>query len=117
MPLAPVMHNREGLFRARSRLAALTAFFIPGEKMTRSTCWSFFAFAMALICYVMNRDISANVFLGAIMIIQGLKRAEEEDHGVTGKAMTFLVTAGTSVITFAVFARMAGLEWNSPASW
>jgi hypothetical protein len=85
--------------------------------MTRSLCWSIFAFAMAVLSYTMNRDISANVFIGVLMVIQGLKRAGEETHRVTERVLTLCLTAGVSVITFALFARMAGLEWNSPASW
>ncbi|WP_434681336.1 hypothetical protein J3P77_09560 [Pseudomonas sp. R1-18] len=85
--------------------------------MTRSLCWSIFAFAMAVLSYLMNRDISANVFLGVLMVIQGLKRTGEETHRVTERIMTLCLTAGVSVITFAVFARMTGLEWDSPASW
>jgi hypothetical protein len=72
---------------------------------------------MAVLSYTMNRDISANVFIGVLMVIQGLKRAGEETHRVTERVLTLCLTAGVSVITFALFARMAGLEWNSPASW
>ncbi|WP_170976296.1 hypothetical protein [Pseudomonas asiatica] len=41
--------------------------------MSRSTCWSLLAFSMALASYAMHRDISANIFLGCLFIIQGLK--------------------------------------------
>ncbi len=42
--------------------------------MKPSTAWSLLAFAMALANYALQRDISANVFLCRIFIIQQRKR-------------------------------------------
>ena len=42
--------------------------------MKPSTAWSLLEFSMALASYSLHRDIRANVFLGFVFIIQGLKR-------------------------------------------
>lgn len=40
--------------------------------MRNADYWSMFALAMAVMCMAVGRDISANVFLGALIAIQGL---------------------------------------------
>jgi hypothetical protein len=85
--------------------------------MTRSACWSLLALGLATLNYVMHRDISSNIFFATFIFIQALKRPETEDRVVAGKVMTFCATAGSALLTFAVFSRLMGFEWQQPASW
>lgn len=56
--------------------------------MKPSTAWSLLAFALVLASYALHRDISANVFLGCVFIIQGLKRPDHK--GALGQKSAFV---------------------------
>lgn len=86
--------------------------------MSRSTCWSLLAFAMALASYVMHRDISANIFLASLFIIQGLKRvadAEPDEHWDRLSLLVLLLSV--AVIVFALWSLAAGTHWAGPRPW
>ncbi|MDH0749508.1 hypothetical protein N5D61_24595 [Pseudomonas sp. GD03842] len=83
--------------------------------MTRSTCWSLFAVSLAIFSYMTHRDISANIFIGTFLIIQGLKPADEER--LNQSAMALCAIVGTTIFGFAICAWLFGLEWSRPASW
>ncbi|MFJ4349447.1 hypothetical protein ACIPZ5_00950 [Pseudomonas sp. NPDC089428] len=85
--------------------------------MTRSACWSLLALGLAVLNYVMHRDISTNIFFATFIFIQALKRPAEEDHLVTGRMVEFAACAGAALLTFAIFSRLLGIEWSPPASW
>lgn len=85
--------------------------------MTRSTCWSLLALGLAILNYTMHRDISSNIFFATFIFIQALKRPGDEDRVVVGKVLTFCATAGSALLTFGIFSRLMGFEWQHPASW
>lgn len=83
--------------------------------MTRSMSWSLLAFSLAVISYVMHRDISANIFLCAVFIIQAVKPQDEEK--LNQSAMTICAIFGTTVTGFALLSLVLGLDWKHPSSW
>jgi hypothetical protein len=89
--------------------------FYSGETMTRSTCWSLVAVSLAVISYLMHRDISSNIFIGSFFIIQALKPADEARLNQSAMALCALV--GTTIVGFAICAWVFGLQWGRPASW
>jgi len=70
-----------------------------------------------MLNYVMHRDISCNVFFATFIFIQALKRPSEEERLVSSRLLEFAACAGATLLTFAIFARLMGLEWQHPASW
>lgn len=84
--------------------------------MSRSTCWSLLAFAMALMSYTMQRDISANVFLGVLFIIQGLKRNREAERE-TDRITLLCTILSTAIIIFALYSFATGMHWARPKPW
>lgn len=81
--------------------------------MSRSTCWSLLAFSMALASYAMHRDISANIFLGCLFIIQGLKRP---DGSTQERRALFLAAAlSAGILIFAVWALATGIDFRGPS--
>lgn len=83
--------------------------------MNRSTIWSMMTLAMAFLSYCMHRDISANIFLAAVFIIQAVKPQDEAK--LNQLAMTFCALVGTTIIGFALCSLAFGLQWNRPSSW
>lgn len=67
--------------------------------MKPSTAWSCLAFSLALASYAVHRDISANVFLACVFIIQGLKSTEGSKHESLASVLVFALSAG--VVVFA----------------
>lgn len=79
--------------------------------MTRSTSWSLLALSLASISYVMHRDISANIFLATIFIIQGLK-AEHRDTDERVGLMLGVMSLG--VMVFAGWCLIGGTDLGYP---
>jgi len=93
----------------------IPAFFYFGETMTRSTCWSLALASLALVSYLMNRDISSNIFLASFFIVQAVKPADETR--LNQSAMALCAVFGTAIVGFAICAWVFGLEWSRPVSW
>ncbi|QLJ16260.1 hypothetical protein H0H12_10185 [Pseudomonas putida] len=85
--------------------------------MSRSTCWSLLAFAMALLSYTMHRDISANIFLGVLFIIQGLKHRDGEPEAHWDRISLLCTILSAGIITFALYSSATGMHWVSPRPW
>ncbi|WP_430491646.1 hypothetical protein [Pseudomonas fulva] len=85
--------------------------------MTRSTCWSLLALGLAMLNYVMHRDISCNVFFATFIFIQALKRTSDEDQLIATRMLEFAACSGAALLTFAILSRLLGVEWIPPASW
>ncbi len=86
--------------------------------MSRSTCWSLLAFALALVSYVMHRDISANVFLATLFIIQGLKSAPDGERAHHwDQIQWFVVCLSIAIIIFAMWSLLVGFDFTKPRSW
>lgn len=81
--------------------------------MSRSTCWSLLAFAMALASYAMHRDISANIFLGCLFIIQGFKRPDGSPQ--ERRALVLAATLSVGILIFAAWALTTGVDFHGPA--
>jgi len=80
--------------------------------MKPSTAWSCLAFSLALASYSMNRDISANVFLACVFIIQGLKRTDGSRHEGFTSVLAFALSAG--IVIFSASNLVDGAEKSSP---
>lgn len=81
--------------------------------MTRSTSWSCLALSLALISYVMHRDISANIFLATFFIIQGLRGGQlSADHRDRVSVMLIILSAGIAV--FATWCLLNGIDLGKP---
>lgn len=81
--------------------------------MKPSTAWSLLAFSMALASYALHRDISANIFLACVFVIQGLKKPTGSKQELRA---TFLAAAlSVGVILFAASALFGSVEFESPA--
>ena len=83
--------------------------------MKPSTAWSLLAFSMALASYAMHRDISANIFLASVFVIQGLKRPDSSKQERRGTFLAAAFSAG--VFLFALSQVLPGVESQSPAQF
>jgi predicted benzoate:H+ symporter BenE len=81
--------------------------------MKPSTAWSCLAFSLALASYSMNRDISANVFLACVFIIQGLKRTDGSKHEGLTSVLAFALSAG--IVIFSASNLIDGSDKSAPA--
>jgi len=80
--------------------------------MKPSTAWSCLAFSLALASYSMNRDISANVFLACVFIIQGLKRTEGTRNERRSSMLAIAMSVGITI--FAVSGLSGCTEQSAP---
>lgn len=85
--------------------------------MARSTCWSLLALGLAMLNFVMSRDISSNIFFAAFIFIQALISPSAEAAVISPKLVNFVFCVGSALLTFGIFARLMGFEWQHPASW
>ncbi len=83
--------------------------------MSRSTCWSYLAFSMALISYVMHRDISANIFLATLFIIQGLKAAQDPHTHHQDRIGITLIILASGITLFAAWCLIQGVDLGRPS--
>jgi hypothetical protein len=65
--------------------------------MKPSTAWSCLAFSLALASYSMNRDISANVFLACVFIIQGLKSTDRSKNERRSSVLAVAMSVGIMI--------------------
>ena len=85
--------------------------------MSSSTVWSLMSFSMALMSYAMHQDISANIFLAAMFVIQGVKIKQElgARHAERIKQMVFIL--GCAISLYAAWAIFAGVDLGKPANF
>lgn len=81
--------------------------------MTRSTSWSCLALSLALISYVMHRDISANIFLATFFIIQGL-RGGQLSAGNRDRVGVMLLILSAGIAIFAGWCLLNGIDLGKP---
>jgi len=81
--------------------------------MKPSTAWSCLAFSLALASYSMNRDISANVFLACVFIIQGLKRTEGTRNEHRSSMLAIAMSVG--IMFYAVSVLSGFTEQSAPS--
>lgn len=85
--------------------------------MSSSTVWSFMAFSMALISYAMHRDISANIFLATIFVIQGLRNRHEMNERSHGHVIRMVLILSIAISIFAIWALFTGADLGKPANF
>lgn len=83
--------------------------------MKNSTAWSLLACSMALASYALHRDISANIFLACVFVIQGLKRMDGSTQERRGTFLAVAVSVGITI--FALYVLFGGVEFHSPAKF
>lgn len=80
--------------------------------MKPSTAWSLLAFSLASASYAMNRDISSNVFLACVFVIQGVRAV---DGSKQEKRASFLAAAlSVGIMLFAASAMAGCIELSGP---
>lgn len=86
--------------------------------MSRSTCISLLCLSVAIWNFVQHRDISANMFVAALFIIQGCKPAvEESDARAWGHVKLLCIILSAAIFLFSVRGYFSDLQWNYPKSW
>lgn len=83
--------------------------------MKPSTAWSLLAFSLALASYAMSRDISANIFLLGVFVIQGLKKPDGSRQERRGVFLAGALSAG--ILIFAATAMLGGVEFDKPSTF
>ncbi|WP_332774418.1 MULTISPECIES: hypothetical protein [Pseudomonas] len=81
--------------------------------MARSTSWSCLALSLALISYVMHRDISANIFLATFFIIQSL-RGGQLSAGQRDRVSVMLIILSAGIALFAAWCLLNGIDLGRP---
>lgn len=82
--------------------------------MARSTSWSCLALSLALISYVMHRDISANIFLATFFIIQSL-RGGQLSPGQRDRVSVMLIILSAGIALFAAWCLLNGIDLGRPS--
>lgn len=86
--------------------------------MHRSTCISALCLAIAIWNYATHRDISGNMFLVALFIIQACRHIPEEKPSRQWDHVNLLcIILAAAIFLFAVYGHFSDLQWKSPKSW
>lgn len=86
--------------------------------MNRATCWSMLALSVAFWNFVMNRDISANMYIAAFIAIQGCRYEPDEQPSKHWDRIALLCTlVSMAICLFAVYGLATGVHWGLPKSW
>lgn len=86
--------------------------------MTRANAISFLCLAVGIWNMVQHRDISANQYLGAFLVIQALKaRSPEKLNSQWERINLLCIIMGMALCLFSIFALVSGFEWDHPKSW
>lgn len=85
--------------------------------MSRSSCMTLLALSFAVLCYIMHRDISANMFLASVFIIQGLKRDCPEPSKHWDRIFLLCALLSASILVFSAVSVLAGMQWDKPQPW
>lgn len=86
-------------------------------KMTRADMMSFLAFSFAVLCYVMSRDISGNMFLCTVFIIQGLKSSPTAPEHHWDRIYLLCTLVAIGLLLFSVFSFATGIKFVRPLPW
>lgn len=83
--------------------------------MKPSTAWSMLALAMAAASYARGWDISANIFLGVLFIIQGLRKTTGSQQESRATFIVFALSIG--ILLFAAMVMLGNVELPQPAKF
>lgn len=81
--------------------------------MKPSSAFSFLALSLAIASYALHRDISANIFLSCVFVIQGLRVATESTQ--ERRALFLIIALSVGILVFAATTMLGGVDLNSPA--
>lgn len=86
--------------------------------LTRPNCISFLCLSVAIWNFVQHRDISANMFVAAFLIIQGVRYIPDEQPSRQWDHVSLLcIILGMAICLFAGHGFFTGAEWRHPKSW
>lgn len=86
--------------------------------MSRATCWSMLALAVAFWNFAMHRDISANMYIAAFFAIQGCRFIPDEKPTRQWRHVVILCTLlSVAICLFAAQGMWGSVEWVAPKSW
>ena len=86
--------------------------------MSRSTCFSMLALSVAIWNFTMHRDISANMYIAAFLIIQGCRYIPDEAPSRQWDRVSLLCTILSVAICFyAAYGISEGFQFGRPKSW
>lgn len=85
--------------------------------MSRSTCMTILALSFAVLCYISHRDISANMFVATVFIIQGLKRDCPEPSLHWDRIYLLCALLSAAILLFSAASVLSGEQWDKPAPW
>ena len=86
--------------------------------MKRSSYFTLLMFAMGLASMFMHRDISANVFMSTVFVIQALKPANETSYELSKDRAALLCTLlSVAIIGLVIYGYVTGVELRRPRSW
>lgn len=86
--------------------------------MSRSNCISFLCLSVAIWNFVQHRDISANMFVAAFLIIQATRYIPDEKPSRHGDHVSLLcIILGMAICLFAGYGFFSDLYWRNPKSW
>lgn len=86
--------------------------------MTRANAISALCLSVAIWNFVQHRDISANMFSVAFLIIQGLRPVADEKESRHWDHVSLLCTIlSMAICLFSAYGLYKGFQWGRPRSW
>lgn len=85
--------------------------------MTRSTCMTLLSFSVAVFCYVTHRDISANIFMATVFIIQGLKQHPVGYSRQWDRIILMCTILSVAILVLSATMYFTGMQLPRPRSW
>ena len=85
--------------------------------MSRSSCMTLLALSFAVLCYITHRDISANMFLASVFIIQGLKSPSGEPSHHWDRIYLLCALLSAAILVFSAASVLSGMQWDKPQPW
>lgn len=86
--------------------------------LSRPNCISFLCLSVAIWNFVQHRDISANMFVAAFLIIQGTRYIPDEKPSRQWDHVSLLcIILGMAICLFSAYGLSKGFHWGRPRSW
>lgn len=86
--------------------------------ISRSTCISMLCLSVAIWNFVQHRDISANMFVAAFLIIQGTRYVPDEKQSRQWDHVSLLCTIlAVAICLFVAHGALTGMTWSRLKSW
>ncbi len=75
------------------------------------------ALSFAVLCYITGRDISANMFVAAVFIIQGLKSHPSEPEHHWDRIFLLCAILSFAILAYSAMCILTGMQWTKPQPW